>query len=119
MRLLVIAWRGCRLLCPRCGQDRLFRGWLAMWPRCRHCGLKYERESGYYLGAIYFNYGLTAMMVTLGFPLLTFVFKLPRQVVLWGMLAFCLLFPIWFFRYARSLWTAMDQYFDPYREEED
>lgn len=25
--------------CPRCGQGRLFRGFLAVAPRCEHCGL--------------------------------------------------------------------------------
>jgi hypothetical protein len=28
-------------------------------------------------------------------------------------MAFCLLFPLWFFRYARSLWLGLDYYFDP------
>jgi hypothetical protein len=28
-------------------------------------------------------------------------------------LAFALLFPIWFFRYARSLWLGFDQFMDP------
>ena len=34
----------------------------------------------------------------------------------WGVViatAFCVLFPLWFFRYARSLWLGFDYYFDP------
>jgi uncharacterized protein (DUF983 family) len=27
--------------CPRCGQGGLFAGFLALAPRCRHCGLDY------------------------------------------------------------------------------
>ena len=27
--------------------------------------------------------------------------------------AFCVLFPLWFFRYARSFWLGLDYYFDP------
>ena len=30
-----------------------------------------------------------------------------------GMLVFVLIFPLWFFRYARSLWLGFDQYMDP------
>lgn len=28
--------------CPRCGQGRLFNGYLTLAPRCRACGLDYE-----------------------------------------------------------------------------
>jgi len=31
--------RGC---CPRCGQGRLFRGFLTLAPRCEACGLDYS-----------------------------------------------------------------------------
>ena len=27
--------------CPRCGQDRLFRGWVSFAPKCRACGLDF------------------------------------------------------------------------------
>lgn len=30
---------GARGRCPRCGQGRLFSGWLSMAPRCEACGL--------------------------------------------------------------------------------
>jgi uncharacterized protein (DUF983 family) len=28
--------------CPRCGQGRLFRGFLALRPSCEHCGLDFS-----------------------------------------------------------------------------
>jgi hypothetical protein len=52
-----------------------------MFPHCVYCGLRYERETGYFLGSIYFNYGLTAMLVAIGYPLLVFGFQLPADVV--------------------------------------
>jgi uncharacterized protein (DUF983 family) len=33
--------RGLRGRCPRCGQGRLFRGFLSLQPACEHCGLDY------------------------------------------------------------------------------
>lgn len=33
--------RGMRGRCPRCGQGRLFRGFLSLQPACEHCGLDY------------------------------------------------------------------------------
>ncbi|MDF2997901.1 MAG: hypothetical protein K0R27_3538 [Xanthobacteraceae bacterium] len=33
---------GIRGRCPRCGQGRLFRGFLTLAPRCESCGLDYS-----------------------------------------------------------------------------
>lgn len=111
-RLLKLLGRALRLRCPRCGQGRLFTGWFHMPPRCEDCGLLLEREPGYYLGAIYFNYGVTAILVTAGYFIGFFATSIPNQALLAWLLAFCLLFPLWFFRYARSLWLAFDELFD-------
>ena len=33
--------RGLRGRCPRCGEGRLFQGFLSLRPACEHCGLSY------------------------------------------------------------------------------
>jgi uncharacterized protein (DUF983 family) len=33
--------RGLRGRCPRCGEGKLFSGFLTLRPRCEHCGLDY------------------------------------------------------------------------------
>ena len=113
MRLWKYFFRAIRLRCPQCGKGRIFRTPFSMFSHCVYCELKYAREEGYFLGSIYFNYGLTALIVTIGYPLLVFVFELPGQIVLWSTMVFCVVFPLWFFRYARSLWIAFDQLCDP------
>jgi hypothetical protein len=35
------------------------------------------------------------------------------------MTTFSLLFPLWFFRYARGLWIAFDERFDPWPNEQE
>lgn len=105
--------RGCRLQCPRCGAGALFRGWFRMRKQCDWCGLDFVREPGFYLGSIYINYGLTAVLITLFYFTLFFTTDLDPRWVLWGLVVFCVIFPLWFFRYARSLWLAFDQYWDP------
>jgi hypothetical protein len=80
---------------------------------CAECGTKFDRGAGFYLGSIYINYGLTAFIVTVGY-LAMFFADAPKPSVRLAILGvFCLVFPLWFFRYARSLWLAMDVYFDP------
>ncbi len=96
--------RGLRLRCPRCGQGLLFRGWFRMRSQCDWCGLVYEREPGFFLGSVYVNYGLTAVLTTVIYFALFAADVASADTLLWSMTAFCLLFPIWFFRYcAQSL----------------
>jgi uncharacterized protein (DUF983 family) len=105
--------RALRLRCPRCGDGKLFDGWIRMRSDCTICELHYEREPGFFLGSIYFNYGVTAMILTLTFFGLFLGWDVSPDRLLWPLAAFCLLFPVWFFRYARSLWLGFDQFWDP------
>ena len=84
-----------------------------MHAECPSCGLPLDRGPGYYLGSIYINYGLTALLVTGGYFAGYFSEAMSPSALLWTSLAFCVLFPLWFFRYARSIWLGMDHYFDP------
>lgn len=104
--------RALRLRCPRCGRGKLFAGLFRMNKQCSECGLDLEREPGFYLGSIYFNYGLTALAVVAVYVPAVAMGHGRNSPLLWGTLAFCLLFPLWFFRYARSLWLSMDHYWD-------
>jgi len=49
--------------CPRCHKGRIFRGMFAMNDPCPVCGLIFQREEGYFLGAMYVSYILSAMIV--------------------------------------------------------
>jgi hypothetical protein len=91
----------------------LFRGWFRMHEQCVHCRFRFERSPGYWLGSIFVNYGLTALIVTGAYFALFFSEALPPEWIMRLLLAFCVLFPLWFFRYARSIWIGIDLYFDP------
>jgi uncharacterized protein (DUF983 family) len=107
--------RALRLRCPRCGEGYLFQSWFRMRKQCDWCGLVYEREPGFFLGSAYVNYTVTGGTVVL-VSVMYFAFlmdKVPKWVVFGPLGVFCLLLPMWFFRYARSLWLAIDQYWDP------
>jgi uncharacterized protein (DUF983 family) len=112
-----LLWRAWRLRCPRCGGPRLFKSYFSMQPRCAVCHLIYEREPGFFLGSAYINYGITALVATILY--LALFVSGQRELAFWIVLAFTIIFPIWFFRYARSLWLAFDNYWDPQPEEEE
>ncbi len=110
--------RGLRLCCPRCGARTLCRSWLTLHEHCAECRLRFEREQGYFLGAMYVNYGVTVGLALLGSFAVEWSMpvSLTQQLLLW--VGFCSVFPVCFFRYSRSLWLAMDYWCDPWGNDE-
>ncbi len=105
--------RGFKLKCPMCSAGRLFSGFIQMQKKCPECGFRFEREPGYFLGSTYINYGVTTLLTTWTYLVLRFGFEVSRSALIPGLAAFCVIFPVLFFRYARSLWLSFDCYFDP------
>lgn len=107
-----------RQRCPRCRQGRIFRkpvyrAPLAMFDSCGVCGLKYEREPGYFLGAMYVSYGLSIPPVLL---LILAIWKLSGWAydvsIGAAFLAYLPFAPV-VARFARVVWMYVDQGFDP------
>jgi hypothetical protein len=84
-----------------------------MHNECPHCGVKFEREPGFFLGSIYINYGLTALIVAIAYPVLLFNGLAKDTTLLIGAIAFTIVFPLLLFPWARSLWLGFDQWHDP------
>ena len=64
------------------------------------------------MGSIYFNYGLVALVTLgVGMPLGGLGIASPAVVFSLGAL-FCIVLPLWFWRYARSLWLGFGFYID-------
>lgn len=102
--------RAFALRCPRCGDGALFSGWFAMHEACPECGLRYEREPGYFVGAIYVNYAVTAV-VSLGSVIaLDVAVGLPVWLQVTLACALAALVPVVFFRYSRSVWLGIDHF---------
>ena len=79
---------------------------------CALCGLRFERAQGYWVGAIYVNYGVTVLIAVGGFFLLRATAGLQTgQLALW--IPFVVIFPLWFFRYSRSLWLGLEYGINP------
>ena len=104
--------RALKLLCPQCGEGKLFSGLIRMNETCSHCGLKFEREPGYFLGSTYINYGWTSASMTAAYIILHIALGYSNEVILPPLLIYVVGFPVFFHRYARALWLAADLYFD-------
>lgn len=104
--------RGIRLRCPLCAQGRLFTGIIRMQKHCTECGFQFSRDPGYFLGSTYINYGVTTLLTTWTYMVLRFGLEMSKSVLIPVLATFCVIFPVVFFRYARSLWLSFDCYFD-------
>ena len=109
--------RGLRLRCPRCGDGRLYRKTYRMNRACPVCGLGYYRESGYYVGAMMINYGITAFLVLVAYLLSRLMpvmwhaspeWKIPVWMAA-AIVISLLLVPV-----TRGLWLAFDYWVEPW-----
>jgi uncharacterized protein (DUF983 family) len=103
--------RSLRLRCPRCGEGKfLDHGFTNRWD-CRICRLRFEREEGYWTGAIYVNL-ITTQFLIIG-SLFTMMFG--TDLGLWTQIivlaAVGVIFPIYFYPFSKSIWLGMDYFF--------
>ena len=54
-----------RQRCPRCLKGKVFSGLFRMNENCPECGYRFEREQGYFLGAMYASYFISVPAVGL------------------------------------------------------
>ena len=116
-RFRVLLVRALRLRCPVCGEGKLFRGFFKMYDDCPVCHFHYEREPGYYTGAIAVNLVVAELIIAAVTLPLAIDQNIPFvSLLIWGM-TMPFLLPIIFFRHAKSFWMALDHLFHPVSNE--
>lgn len=109
--------------CPRCRQGNLFLkknpyamgNMLTMHTHCSNCSLRYERESGFFFGAMYISYAISiALFVTavVGYYLVLKPFVNWKWYIFGYVILVILLSPV-IFRLSRSIWLAIMTKYDP------
>ena len=107
------------LKCPRCHKGDMFitgtfsfNASFDMHDNCPHCGQKYTLESGFYYGAMFISYIITAFTMFGVFGIFKFLFKMP--VMTSFVIAMCSIFAlfVWFFRVSRAVWLSFFVVFD-------
>src|SRR3954468_22292171 len=101
-----------RLKCPNCGKGEVFYknklpffGIPKMHETCEVFHYKYDREPGYFLGAMYVSYGLAVFEGIAAFLLAKFLIfglsALSLALITTGTIVF---FAMWNFKLARVIW---------------
>jgi uncharacterized protein (DUF983 family) len=101
-----------RQRCPRCGEGKVYRRFVSMHAACPACGLRFEREPGYFTGAMYASYAL-GIVLTLPVWVPLLLAGAPVWLIAAATaLEIAILFPL-LFRYSRVLWMQLDFAFNP------
>lgn len=108
-------WAMIRQRCPRCRLAKMFHGMFAMHETCPVCGLRFQRDQGYFLGAMYVSYPISAVLLCGGLWLAATL--LPDWDL--NLLLLCFVLPLYLplvpvvFRYSRTVWIYFDQGTEP------
>ena len=101
--------------CPVCLEGQVFDSLLGMRETCPFCGVKFERENGYYLNAMFIAYVL-GFLVLAPTTVILYLFDVSPFVFLAVIVVeMALLWPA-IFRYSRILWLHLDQMIEPRKE---
>src|SRR5262249_43775980 len=101
----------CRMRCPRCCDGKIYLRGMTMNPRCPVCDLLFEREPGYFMGALYISYTLAIVFLLAAMWILSTL--LPSVDLGWIVLmcAVCFLpFVPMVTRYSRVIWIYFDRW---------
>ena len=112
-------WRGATRRCPRCGSGHVFHRWFTIVERCPRCNLHFEREEGYWAGALAINIGVTSavFIVVFTIALVLTVPDVPVVELLLVLVPLMVVVPIVYYPFSKTLWMAVDrallQHLDP------
>ncbi len=109
--------RGVLKRCPNCGGGQLFQSFFKLKHACPTCGYRFEREDGYWTGALIVN---IAACEAWFFVLFVGILIATAPDISWGQVLVVALvtnglLPIIFYPHSKTLWMAMDLHFNPNR----
>ena len=111
MSFVAKTWALLRCRCPRCGIGKVFAGSFRMNDPCPVCRLVFERDEGYFLGAMYVSSLFSFILMGGGYFLAEWWLPTWNQywLVLMVLAAYMLVVPI-VFRYSRVIWIYAERW---------
>jgi uncharacterized protein (DUF983 family) len=105
--------RGATRRCARCGSGKLFRHWFQMVPDCPRCGLHFEREQGYFAGALAINIILVGGLFAIIFAIAIILTApdIPVVPLLAVLVPVMVIAPMVAYPFSKTLWVAIDRAF--------
>jgi uncharacterized protein (DUF983 family) len=106
---LIERLRRCSTLrCPACGNASIMQRPFKIAERCSSCRVIFNREQGFFVGAILVNVVSTEAVILLTYMISISLFSLQWQYIVPVLLTIGILFPIVFFHHSWSIWLTFD-----------
>jgi len=107
--------RGLAHRCPNCGGRTLFKAGtlFELDEGCSGCGLRFEKDEGFYLGAMSLNYGVTLVVFLMPMVLLWYGGVLGGRWAVGLAVAGSIIGPVLLYRSSRSWQLMLYYYFLP------
>ena len=104
-------WWGFTKRCARCGGGHLFERWFTMVDDCPRCGLHFEREQGYWAGALAINIGIAIIVFVVAFAvgLALTVPDIPVVPLLAVLIPLMIAVPTVAYPFSKTIWVAVDR----------
>lgn len=112
-------WRAVRRRCPRCG-GKAFESWFRLKPHCDRCGLRFEREDGYWVGAVIINTTVTfgSFVLIFGGLIVSTWPDVPWSTVLSVTVIANAAIPVAFYPVSKTIWLALELSWHPLEKDE-
>src|SRR6267378_2252873 len=106
--IIDIVSRSLRLLCPACGRASIVSTLFRIRQSCTSCGVSFNREEGFFVGAILANVVATEAVILLAYVIaMTIGHDIDRAVIM-VLLVLAVSFPLAFYHHSWSLWLGLD-----------
>ena len=105
--------------CPKCHQGDFFvtksayeKDFIKMHDKCEHCGEIFNKEVGFFYGAMYVSYGVNIMIGMALFLLMVLILKLELLIFLLSFLGLVVVLFPWVMRISRLIYINLFVKFD-------
>jgi uncharacterized protein (DUF983 family) len=106
---------GVRMRCPRCGSGGIFASFFELHETCPSCDFRFEREEGYWLGAMIVIFALVETVYGLAFlgTVLATYPDVPWTAMLVLGLVLNAVVPVVGYPWAKTAWSGLHAAFAP------
>jgi uncharacterized protein (DUF983 family) len=97
------------LKCPVCREGVVFRGPYSMNETCPKCSIRFERENGYFMGAMWIAYALGVFSIIPTVIVLVQYYEAEMPVVIGIPILQLILLQPFIYVYSRMIWLYIDR----------
>lgn len=112
VKLSEMVSRCARLRCPACGLGPIFRAPFKVRPSCPACGAHFQREEGYFVGALSVSVVATEFAILLVYLLCLLTVGFDERFIIKVLIPAAVLCPFAFYHHSWSIWLTIDHAFE-------